>query len=54
MAKYYPKGTRISLNVIWDGAGRNPNAALTVLRHFDSATVVQGFLGPKPKKDRFP
>lgn len=34
---------------IWDGDGDNPNAALTVLRHFDSASVVKGFVGPVPK-----
>jgi hypothetical protein len=40
---------RVSLEVIWDGEGKNPNAALTVLRHFDSATVVKGFVGGPPK-----
>lgn len=35
--------------VIWDGAGRNANAALTVFRHFDSASVVPGLLGAPPK-----
>ena len=34
---------------MWDGDGSNPNAALTVLRHFDSATVVQGLLGGRRK-----
>ncbi len=38
-----------TLAVLWDGDGRNPNAALTVMRHFDSATVVQGLLGPEPQ-----
>lgn len=36
------------LNAFWDGDGVNPNAALTVLRHFDSATVVQGLVGEPP------
>ena len=27
----------------------NPNAALTVFRHFDSATVVKGLVGDDPK-----
>jgi hypothetical protein len=40
---------RVNLNVVWDGEGENPNAALTVLRHFDSATVVKGFVGGPPK-----
>jgi Fatty acid cis/trans isomerase (CTI) len=34
---------------IWDGAGGNGNAALTVVRHFDSATVVKGLVGGPPK-----
>jgi len=33
---------------IWDGDGSNKNAALTVFRHFDSATVVKGFVGETP------
>ena len=39
----------VNLNLIWDGYGENDNAALTVFRHFDSATVVKGFVGDKPK-----
>lgn len=38
-----------SLEMIWQGDGTNPNAALTVFRHFDSAAVVQGLVGPEPK-----
>ena len=38
-----------TLDALWDGDGRNPNAALTVLRHFDSASVVQGLLGEQPQ-----
>ena len=34
---------------IWDGDGNNASAALTVMRHFDSATVVKGFAGGPPK-----
>ncbi|HEY2775887.1 MAG TPA: fatty acid cis/trans isomerase [Candidatus Binatia bacterium] len=34
-----------TLGLLWDGDGKNHNAALTVFRHFDSATVVQGLLG---------
>jgi hypothetical protein len=40
---------RIGLNFVWDGERRNPNAALTVFRHFDSASVVQGLVGDPPK-----
>ncbi len=39
----------ISLDLIWDGDGQNDNAALTVFRHLDNATVVKGFVGEEPK-----
>ena len=39
----------ISLENIWDGDGVNPNAALTVFRHFDYGTVEQGLLGDTPQ-----
>jgi len=38
----------LNLELIWSGEG-NPNASLTVFRHFDSASVLQGFVGPTPK-----
>lgn len=39
----------LDMNLIWDGGPeRNDNAALTVFRHFDSASVVKGFVGQKP------
>lgn len=38
-----------SLAMLWTGDGKNPNAALTVFRHFDSATVVQGLIGEQPQ-----
>ena len=38
-----------NLGFIWDGNGRNTNAALTVFRHSDSASVVQGLVGSNPK-----
>ena len=34
---------------IWDGDGNNPNAALTIFRHFDSASVRNGFVGDFPE-----
>lgn len=34
---------------VWDGDGHNPNAALTVFRHYDSASVVKGLVGAEPK-----
>jgi len=43
----FPGGPTVEL--LWDGDGRNPNAALTVVRHFDSASVVQGLLGERPQ-----
>jgi hypothetical protein len=38
-----------ALNYIWDGGGENRNAALTVFRHFDSASVVYGLVGDYPE-----
>lgn len=35
--------------LIWNGDGHNPNAALTVFRHFDNASVQQGLLGEAPQ-----
>ena len=35
--------------LIWDGDGSNDNAALTVFRHNDSASVIKGFVGQEPK-----
>lgn len=37
------------LEYIWDGDQMNPNAALTIFRHFDSSTVVKGLVGQNPK-----
>lgn len=37
-----------ALDYIWQGNG-NPNAALTVFRHFDSASVAYGLLGDYPE-----
>lgn len=38
-----------NLSFIWNGEGQNRNAALTVFRHADSASVVQGLVGDNPK-----
>lgn len=35
--------------ILWDGNGSNENAALTVFRHVDSASVVKGLVGSEPK-----
>lgn len=41
---------KLDMNLIWDGGPeRNDNAALTVFRHFDAATVVKGLVGQQPK-----
>jgi hypothetical protein len=40
---------KLDLSQVWDGDGRNPNAALTVFRHFNSASVVKGLVGDAPK-----
>jgi len=43
------KEHKLSLSTLWDGDGDNTNAALTVFRHFDNATVIQGLIGESPK-----
>jgi hypothetical protein len=43
-----PKNKGFGLANIWDGDGNNQNAALTIFRHFDSATVVKGLVGDTP------
>ena len=48
-AVFGPGRPPINLNFVWRGDGHNPNAALTIFRHFDSATVEQGLIGGPPK-----
>ena len=48
-AKLKLSNTRPTINDIWDGDGRNPNVALTVFRHFDSASVIKGLAGDRPQ-----
>jgi len=38
-----------AMNFIWDGDGNNPNAALTIFRHFDSGSVAYGLVGRDPE-----
>ncbi|KAF7785367.1 hypothetical protein PRUB_a4923 [Pseudoalteromonas rubra] len=45
----FADGKQLNLDLIWQGEGHNQNAALTIFRHFDSATVVKGFIGQAPK-----
>ncbi len=40
---------KLTTSLIWDGDGTNDNAALTIFRHSDSASVVKGLVGPPPK-----
>jgi hypothetical protein len=37
------------LGDVWNGDGTNPDAVLTVYRHFDSAVVLKGAIGGVPK-----
>lgn len=41
--------SELRLATLWDGEQKNNNAALTIFRHFDSASVVQGLVGENPK-----
>lgn len=50
---FFKGRVRVTADVIWDGDGNNPNAGLTVFRHFDSASVEKGLLGRTPQKGLF-
>jgi len=41
--------TLLNLNAVWDGEKTNKNAALTIFRHLDNASVVKGLIGEPPK-----
>lgn len=47
--KTFKNGQHLNTDLIWTGDDTNPNAALTIFRHFDSASVVQGMVGEQPK-----
>lgn len=49
MKQFFPQGETLNTGLIWDGDGHNPNAALTIFRHFDSSSVVKGMIGQPPK-----
>lgn len=49
MNKAYKNGEHLTTDQIWDGDGKNTNAALTIFRHIDSATVVKGLVGRPPE-----
>jgi len=38
-----------AMEFIWDGDGNNPNANLTIFRHFDSGSVAYGLVGNNPE-----
>jgi len=44
-----PDNQRNSPGALWKGDGTNPNAALTAFRHFDSASLMWGFVGGRPQ-----
>ncbi|OEF27531.1 fatty acid cis/trans isomerase [Vibrio rumoiensis] len=46
---WFKDGDHLTEDLVWDGHGTNKNAALTIFRHFDSASVVQGLVGTPPK-----
>jgi len=48
-AAQFPNGRKLTMDMIWDGGGVNQSAALTIFRHFDSASVVKGLVGDEPK-----
>ncbi|MEO2269054.1 fatty acid cis/trans isomerase [Pseudoalteromonas sp. YIC-656] len=47
--KVFAGGEGLTEDIIWQGEGYNNNAALTIFRHFNSATVVKGWVGEQPK-----
>ena len=49
LSEHLPLLDDLTLDAVWDGDGENDNAALTVFRHIDSATVEKGLIGREPK-----
>lgn len=45
----FENGKNLNENLIWNGQNYNQNAALTIFRHNDSASVVKGLVGENPK-----
>ena len=46
---FKPVDINDAMRYIWKGDGNNPNAALTIFRHLDSASVNYGFIGDYPE-----
>ena len=44
-----PVNIKDAMSYIWKGGGENTNAALTIFRHMDSASVNYGFIGDYPE-----
>jgi Fatty acid cis/trans isomerase (CTI) len=49
LVESFEKPESLTAKFIWDGEQKNTSAALTVFRHYDSATAVGGLLGDTPK-----
>ena len=49
IAGFDPLDIKDAMRFIWKGNGENPNAALTIFRHMDSASVNFGFIGDYPE-----
>ena len=49
LTEKYPGKYSFGIDQVWDGDKVNKNAALTVYRHYGSATVLKGFVGEVPK-----
>ncbi|MCP3698818.1 MAG: fatty acid cis/trans isomerase [Aliivibrio sp.] len=45
----FKNGQHLTAELVWAGDKNNDNAALTIYRHFDSASVIKGLNGPTPK-----
>ena len=49
MNHWFENGAHLNADIVWNGDAKNSNAALTIFRHFDSASVVKGLVGKPPK-----
>lgn len=49
LQKIIGNNNNLTLDLVWNGGADNDNAALTVFRHSDSASVVKGLVGQPPE-----
>ncbi|MBX2867917.1 MAG: fatty acid cis/trans isomerase [Acidiferrobacterales bacterium] len=49
MREQFGSDNPVTLDLVWDGEGTNPNAALTIYRHLNNASVEKGLLGDAPQ-----